>query len=191
MGVTPEEILAKIAFEFPKVEKAPSQVKTYLTLKLSSSGEIVPLCRFLKDRFGFQYLDMVTAVDWKGPVDARGYIMDPNPNPFLPEGATPQVDVSPPTPGVNYREAFELVYVLSHLDERIKIFLKLEIPRSDPNVPSLTGLFKTADWQEREAYDLLGIGFLGHPDLRKILTPDFIRGHPLRKDYVHTKDRFD
>jgi len=59
------------------------------------------------------------------------------------------------------------------------------------SVPSLVGLFKAADWQEREIFDLFGIIFEGHPNLTKILTPDFIVGHPLRKDYVHLKDRFD
>ena len=61
----------------------------------------------------------------------------------------------------------------------------------DGAIPTLVPLFAGADWQEREVYDLLGIVFEGHPNLTKILTPDFIQGHPLRKDYVHVPDRFD
>ena len=134
---------------------------------------------------------MLTAVDMKGPVDAAGYIMDPNPNAFLPEGATPQVDAPAATAGFPYRDALELVYLLSNLKTRQRLFLKVEVPRADPKAPSLIGLFKAADWQEREAIDLLGARFEGHPNLSKILTPDFIQGHPLRKDYKHQKDRFD
>jgi NADH-quinone oxidoreductase subunit C len=52
-------------------------------------------------------------------------------------------------------------------------------------------LFKSADWQERETFDLMGVSYEGHPNLTKILTPDFTVGHPLRKDYAHVKDRFD
>jgi NADH-quinone oxidoreductase subunit C len=54
----------------------------------------------------------------------------------------------------------------------------------DEKVPSLVSVWKGADWHEREAYDLLGISFSGHPDLRRILLPDEWKGHPLRKDYV-------
>ena len=52
-------------------------------------------------------------------------------------------------------------------------------------------LYKSADWQERETFDLYGIKFEGHPNLTKILTPSFTVGHPLRKDYVHVKDKYD
>jgi len=58
-------------------------------------------------------------------------------------------------------------------------------------VPSAYDLFKSADWQEREQFDLMGVTFEGHPNLTKILTPDFLVGHPLRKDYVHVKDKYD
>ena len=58
------------------------------------------------------------------------------------------------------------------------------MPRTGSTAPSLARLFKTADWQEREVYDLLGVSFTGHPNLTKILNPDFIQGNPLRKDYV-------
>lgn len=189
--MTREELLAAVSARFPQVLKASSEVKGYLTLQVPSPGELVPLVSWLKGSLGFDYLDMLTGVDYKGPVDARGFIMDPNPNAFLPEGATPQADASLKTAGFPYREAVELVYCLSSLQGRIKVFLKLELPRDNPSAPSLTPLYKAADWQEREAYDLLGVRFDGHPNLVKILTPDFIQGHPLRKDYVHVKDRFD
>lgn len=56
--------------------------------------------------------------------------------------------------------------------------------RDDPHIPTVSQIWPTADWHEREAYDLMGIVFDGHPDLRRILCPDDWEGHPLRKDYV-------
>ena len=81
--------------------------------------------------------------------------------------------------------------VIPNIPERLKVFLRLEVPRQDAEVPSLTGLYPAADWQEREAFDLLGVRFTGHPNLAKILTPDFLVGHPLRKDYEHQPDLYD
>jgi NADH-quinone oxidoreductase subunit C len=62
--------------------------------------------------------------------------------------------------------------------------LNVRIPVEKPEVPSIESIWKTADWHEREAYDMFGIEFTGHPDLRRILCPNDWEGHPLRKDYV-------
>jgi len=62
--------------------------------------------------------------------------------------------------------------------------VKTEVPREDGHVPSVALLWRTADWHEREAYDLFGITFAGHPDPRRVLCPDDWEGWPLRKDYV-------
>jgi NADH-quinone oxidoreductase subunit C len=61
--------------------------------------------------------------------------------------------------------------------------LKAEADRAAPVVPSVQGVWKTANWFEREVYDLFGVDFPGHPDLRRIMLPDDWIGHPLRKDY--------
>ncbi len=188
--MTPEEVIAKVAAAFPGVDRAAAAVKEYSTLQVGSQ-DLRVVVSFLKDSLGFSYLDMVTAVDWKGPIDPKGFVYEGNPNVFLPEGATPQSDPPGANPAVKYRESFELVYCLSNLGERLKVFLRVEIPRGEPKAPSLVPLFAAADWQEREIFDLYGIHFEGHPNLKKILTPEFIAGHPLRKDYVHVKDRFD
>jgi NADH-quinone oxidoreductase subunit C len=66
------------------------------------------------------------------------------------------------------------------------LIVKAHIPRDDPVVPSVTGLYTGADWHEREAYDLFGIRFEGHPELKRIFMPEGWRGHPLRKDYDRT-----
>ena len=73
-----------------------------------------------------------------------------------------------------------------------QVFLKLSVAREgEPLVPSLTALYASADWQERETYDLFGVKFEGHPNLRRILLWEGYPGWPLRKDYVHTADKYD
>lgn len=87
--------------------------------------------------------------------------------------------------GVDYlgREPrFEVVYHLLSFANRHHVCLKVGVPEDDPTVPSLTGLWPTANWHEREAYDMFGITFTGHPSLQRILLPDDWEGHPLRKD---------
>lgn len=85
---------------------------------------------------------------------------------------------------VDRGEHFEMVYRLQSREMRAGVFLKCQVPRDEPVVDSLCDLWLAADWQEREVYDLFGIVFKGHPDLRRILLPDDWVGHPLRKDYV-------
>ena len=77
----------------------------------------------------------------------------------------------------------EAVYNLSSLREATKVLVRVRVPREDPVIRSVVYLWSTADWHEREAYDLMGIHFDGHPDLRRILTSEDWVGHPLRKDY--------
>ena len=86
--------------------------------------------------------------------------------------------------GVDRGEQFEVVYHLMSLATNRIVGLKLAVPREDPHVPSLVGVWRGVDWHEREIFDLLGIRFDGHPDLRRILLPDDWEGHPLRKDYT-------
>ena len=85
---------------------------------------------------------------------------------------------------------FELVYVLFSLERNSRLIIKLKVDISD-TVPSMTGIWKSADWPEREVFDLLGINFSGHPDLRRILTWDNFEGHPLRKDFPLRGKDFD
>jgi len=85
---------------------------------------------------------------------------------------------------VDYGEEFELVYHLYSIPENHKICIKTRTPRNSAQVDSLFGIWPTADWQEREVYDLMGITFKGHPNLVRVLLPDDFTGHPLRKDFV-------
>ncbi|MBI3941158.1 MAG: NADH-quinone oxidoreductase subunit C [Acidobacteria bacterium] len=81
------------------------------------------------------------------------------------------------------RPRFEVVYHFFSLPLRHRVRLKAPVDGSDPEVPSLVPLWKGADWFEREVWDMFGIRFAGHPDLRRILMYDGFEGHPLRKDY--------
>jgi len=94
--------------------------------------------------------------------------------------------------GVDYPNRsprFDVVYHLYSLDKNQRIRLKTKIEEGK-SIPSITGIWKGANWFEREVYDLFGIEFENHPDLRRILLPDDWQGHPLRKDYpLQTKEQ--
>jgi NADH-quinone oxidoreductase subunit C len=78
---------------------------------------------------------------------------------------------------------FGLVYALANTTTSERIFLRVFLDEPDLKVPSAQPLWKGADWMEREVYDMFGIVFEGHPDLRRILLPEEFEAHPLRKDY--------
>lgn len=87
--------------------------------------------------------------------------------------------------GVHYHKE-EQLGVTYHLDStsmKHKLVLKVLMPQEDARLPSVEQIWKAADWHEREAYDMFGIRFEGHPDHRRILCPDDWEGYPLRKDY--------
>jgi NADH-quinone oxidoreductase subunit C len=82
---------------------------------------------------------------------------------------------------------FELVYHLYSLKRNHRVRIKARVPENDPEIASLVSLWPSADWMEREIWDLYGIRFKGHPDLRRILLYEEFEGHPLRKDYPKEK----
>lgn len=89
--------------------------------------------------------------------------------------------------GVDYlgrkEKRFEVVYHLYSIKHRYAIRLKTEVSETDPNIDSVMPVWVGANWHERECYDMYGIVFKGHPDLRRILMPEDWERHPLRKDY--------
>ena len=87
--------------------------------------------------------------------------------------------------GVDYGSYFELVYRLVSLKHNHNLVLKVRCQRDEPVVPSLVGLWLGADFQEREIFDLMGIKFEGHPNLKRIVLWEGFKGHPQRKDYQH------
>jgi NADH-quinone oxidoreductase subunit C len=84
---------------------------------------------------------------------------------------------------------FEVVYHLHSLERKERLRVKCRLPGVSPEIDSVTAVWRGAGWYERETFDLFGVRFRNHPDLRRIMMPDDWEGHPLRKDYNITGDR--
>jgi len=125
---------------------------------------LVPVMAFLRDDPACQcgILNDISGVDF----------LEPDPKKASKAGFEPHLEV---------------VYHLSSFTKPgLRFTIKVKLPREldpPPRLPTLSGLWATADWQEREVYDFFGVQFTGHPDLRRILLSDDWVGHPLRKDY--------
>jgi NADH-quinone oxidoreductase subunit C len=86
---------------------------------------------------------------------------------------------------VDWKEqGFEVICRVDDLDSGLAVMMRTPLPAGAADCPSLTGIYRGADWMERECYDMFGIRFEGHPDLRRILLGQDWEGHPLRKDYA-------
>lgn len=130
-------------------------------------GDLPAVARFLRDdpQLRFEMLNCVSGVDY----------LEPDPK---------------KAPKAGFEPHLEVVYHFQSFSHRHRIVVKVMLPRWKdnkpgdlPEVPSLAGLFGSADWHEREVYDLSGVWFTGHPELRRILLAEDWVGHPLRKDY--------
>ncbi len=124
------------------------------------SAKISEILLFLRDDSAFycSNLQVISAVD------------------FTPKGENEETQ----------RKAFdtiELLYALQSYAHKHEIRIKVRLDRAAPRVASATGIFRSANWYERECYDLLGVHFEGHPNHKRILLPPDWIGHPLRKDY--------
>jgi len=87
-------------------------------------------------------------------------------------------------PGSELVSTYHLIKLSDNADRPEEVRVKVFVPREDPRVPSVYWIWKTADWHERESYDMYGIVYEGHPNLKRILMPEDWVGYPLRKDYV-------
>ena len=83
---------------------------------------------------------------------------------------------------LGHEPRFEVSYHLLSMERHDRLRVKIGVPETDLTVPSMTAVWTTANWFEREIFDLFGLTFTGHPDLRRILMPDDWEGHPLRRD---------
>lgn len=111
---------------------------------------------------------------------------------FLKDAAQPRFEILMDLTAVDYllmnkKPRFAVVYILYSLAGRKRIRLKAYVPESDPIIRTVSHLWAGANWYEREVWDMFGIKFKGHPDLRRILMYDEFKGHPLRKDYPYNK----
>lgn len=134
-------------------------------------------------QFGLQYVegkDPAVLVKGENLVELARYLSEQQ-----------EYDYCASVTGVDYEDRFEVVY---HLYSTAKkggpVILKVHAGRDNPEVPSVVSIWPGADWQEREVWDLMGIGFPGHPDLRRILMWEGFKGHPLRKDFPGMKDEY-
>ena len=85
--------------------------------------------------------------------------------------------------GVDYEDRIEVVYVVYSMKHHHRYTLKCRLPREEPHLQTVESVWNVANWHERETYDMLGVLFDGHSDMRRILCPDDWEGDPLRKDY--------
>ena len=134
---------------------------------VAEPADLLEICRFLRDdpRLRFEMLNCISGVDY----------LETDPK---------------KAPKAGFEPHLEVVYHFSSFTHKHRFVLKLILPRwkNDkpgqlPEVPSVTSLWKTAEWHEREVYDLSGVWFIGHPELHRILLSEDWVGHPLRKDY--------
>lgn len=87
-------------------------------------------------------------------------------------------------PGEDLVSMYHLTKVSDNPDRLEEVRVKVFLPRNDPRVPSVYWIWRTADWQERESFDMYGIIYEGHPNLKRILMPEDWIGYPMRKDYI-------
>lgn len=160
------EILTRLRARFPQWLRGEQLEVLDPWIEVATEG-LLEICRFLRDEpeLRFDMLHLVSGVDY----------FQPDPKLAAKTEWQPHVDV---------------VYHLSSYVHRHRLVLKVSLPRWQndvegqlPEVPSVSGVWSTADWHEREVFDLSGIRFVGHADLRRILCPEDWVGHPLRKDY--------
>jgi NADH-quinone oxidoreductase subunit C len=152
---------------------------------------IVEVCRFLKAEPALQFNQLadLSAVDyesfWKGTAGRADLTQFGSP---LPPNATLQEsEESGWTTQAGKRWRFEVVYHLYSIPKRHRLRVKVALPRLNPMMPSVTPVWRAANWYEREVWDMFGICFEGHPDLKRLLLYEEFTGHPLRKDYPYNK----
>jgi NADH-quinone oxidoreductase subunit C len=159
--MTPQELLKEIKTKFPKTEELPAP-----------AGQV---------RGGLELQIKVSAQDIRPLCE------------YLKNTPTLSFDFPNFLTAVDWvqENRFEVVYHLFSTRHKHEVTLKVPVGRDNPEVPSVTPVWAGMDWQEREVYDLFGIRFSGHPNLKRILLWEGYPGWPLRKDYVHTRDKYD
>jgi NADH-quinone oxidoreductase subunit C len=166
--VTSNEIISLLEQQFgDRIKgKKPDAIDPWVVVE---PADLLAVCGFLRhdDRLRFELLNCISGVDY----------LEPDPK---------------KAPKAGFEPHLEVVYHFQSFTHRHRFVLKLILPRwkenkpgALPEVPSVTGIWRTADWHEREVYDLSGVWFTGHPDLRRILLSEDWVGHPLRKDYEY------
>jgi len=150
---------------------------------LVGGADLVAVCRVLRDEQGFDLLSNVTGVDWPDPALADQVAAVP-----AAEGDAGEASAEASVPSEGF---LEVVYHLFSTSKRLgPLVMRCRTAnRSDQvDVPSVVAVYRSAEFQEREIFDLFGVNFGGHPDLRRILMWDEFADHPMRKDYQPPDD---
>ena len=180
-------LIASVTEHFPAAVSASHTYRGDATVVLRPES-LLEVARFLKDEPALQmnFLMDVTAVDYsafgKAPAPAffasSGVAVSPSPE-IPDEDPWP----GPPDQGPAEGSRFTVVYHFFSTAHKHRLRLVVPVEESAAEVDSLTGLWPGANWLEREVWDMFGITFRGHPDLKRILMYEEFEGHPLRKDY--------
>jgi NADH-quinone oxidoreductase subunit C len=178
--VTAEELAHELDQAVPGAVVAHAEGIDMPTLTIAPE-RLLDACRELRDRHGRNFLSAVSAVDHLGyGEDVAGYYGTERGRDINRTGSWGAPETAP-APPKRFKVAYHLARVATGQPPdrvRLQVFLDDGQP-----VDSVVGVWPTADWHEREQYDLMGIEFAGHPNLRRLLMPSDWAGHPLRKDY--------
>lgn len=174
MTVEAEAVLAKIRESLPDAgilllkNPGPSEQNSLLV----NGADLVAVFEAVKSQ-GFELLSNVSGVDWPDPAKADAV-------------AVPEGEVGPA--GEGFLEVVYHLYSISRREGPLVLRARTRDRGANADVPSVVSVYRSAEFQEREIFDLYGVVFTGHPDLRRILMWDEFEDHPMRKDYVAPDD---
>jgi NADH-quinone oxidoreductase subunit C len=153
------DLAKQLIAKFGDVLSEPAEFRGEITIQLADAERIAEVCEFAKKELGFDYLVDITSIDNSDTSRARAercYGEDPR---------------------------WAVVYHLRRLADSCEMRLKTGVSEEKSELPTIIGVWRTANWHEREIYDMMGIRFRGHPDLRRILMWEGYPYFPLRKDF--------
>jgi len=160
-------------------------VKILFQLPARPEMETLQIYEHLKQRFPERILETGGKPDGYAVVDAAAIVEVCR---FLRDDPETAFDCLSNETGVDYKDRIEVVYHLFSYRHHHGCVLKVKLPRDNPIVATVESIWSAANWMEREIFDLLGVTFQGHSDMRRILMPEDWPGYPLRKDFVEPQE---
>jgi NADH-quinone oxidoreductase subunit C len=184
--MTPAALIQAVEARFPQAVRSAHSYRGDATVIIARE-RLLDVARTLKEDPAFQmnFLIDLTAVDFSS------FGEKPDPAFFVSSGVPvqpkPEIPDSDPWPGPPASARFVVVYHFFSLTLKHRLRVEVPVDEDDPEADSLTSLWAGADWLEREVWDMFGIRFRGHPNLKRLLMYEEFVGHPLRKDYAVNK----
>jgi NADH-quinone oxidoreductase subunit C len=175
-----EVLRAELAGDLVEAELAHGDL--WVRVQRSAWRRAAEVC---KDRLGMTYFCFLSGLDWKPNPDLLGEKAWDEVKADATAAATggPATGGGYPTGVAGGETRFQVFARLYNVDQRVGITLKADLPEDDPRIESWVPVFRGADWHEREAWEMYGFLFDGHPGLRHLYLPSEFEGHPLRKDF--------